>query len=375
MVASLADFIDSNLESILSDWENFAGTLTPAAAGLDQAALRDHAVQILHAVAQDLRTQQSFSEQIAKSRGEAIQALLRPETAAETHGFLRATSGFTLKQLVAEYRSLRATVLRLWSEVHVPGVDTINDITRFNEAIDQAIAESVQFFASETERWRSVFLGVLGHDLRGPLNAILLTSQLVSRLNDGTPTSKLAERLINGGERMKHLLDDLLDFSKASLGIGIPVLPANTNLARVCEEEIELQRAAWPAHTIELEQQGETQGLWDADRLKQVIGNLVSNAAKYGAAGAPIRVGLLGNETDVVLCVENEGSIAEGSMDVLFEPLRREAHSELPDAERASLGLGLFIVRHIATAHGGTVSVASSAGRTVFSVTLPRQRV
>lgn len=204
----LAEFIESNMEAILSEWELFARTLLPAAGGLDMGALRDHAEQILQTVARDLGTSQSLREQSAKSRGEAVRPAQDPETAAESHGLLRASGGFTLKQLVAEYRALRATVLRLWADAHVPGPHTIDDMTRFNEAIDQAVAESVDFFAHETERWRNVFLGVLGHDLRGPLNAILLTSQLLSKLNDGSPGDKLTARLINGGERMKRLLDD-----------------------------------------------------------------------------------------------------------------------------------------------------------------------
>ena len=157
-----------------------------------------------------------------------------------------------MDQMVAEYRALRSAVLDLWADAHEPGPDTLSDISRFNEAIDQAVAESVHFFSLESERWRNVFLGVLGHDLRGPLNAILLTSQLIFELSDGRAVSDVTARLIRGGERMKQLLDDLLDFSRASLDLGIPVSPASMDLAVACREEIELQRAAWPDHAIEL---------------------------------------------------------------------------------------------------------------------------
>lgn len=367
----LADFIELNMETILSEWETFARSLLPASAELDMAALRDHAEQILRAAALDMRTSQSRREQAAKSRGESEHSQHAPETAAETHGLLRATDGFTLKQLVAEFRALRATVLRLWADKCEPGPDTLSDMTRFNEAIDQAVAESVDFFAAETERWRNLFLGVLGHDLRGPLNAILLTSQLLSKLNSGTPTSKLTARLMNGAERMKQLLDDLLDYNRASLDISIPANFACVELAEVCEEEIELQRAVWPENAIELIAEGATQGVWDAARLKQVLGNLISNAAKYGDRGAPIIVRLEGRDEGVVFSVENSGpTIATSAVKSLFEPLQRAAHGD-EEAERTSLGLGLFIVRHIVRAHGGTVSLTSENRKTVFKVNLP----
>lgn len=369
----LADFIDANKEAILTEWEEFARTLLPAAVGLDAGTLRDHAEGILAASARDLRTAQTSEEQLQKSQGKAFQPLHAPETAAETHGLLRATDGFTLKQLIAEYRALRASVLKLWAAAHDPDAHALDDMTRFNEAIDQAVAESVDFFTRETERWRNVFLGVLGHDLRGPLNAILLTTRLLSHTGEGMQLSKLAERLMNGGERMRQLLDDLLDYSRASLNHGIPIAPSRMDLAKVCAEEVELQRAVWPDRVIELVYEGgESEGEWDAARLKQVLGNLISNAAKYGYQDAPIKVRFAGKHDEVTFSVENNGpTISATGMKALFEPFHRESHSD-EESERTSLGLGLFIVSHIVRAHGGTVSLTSKNETTVFSVVLPR---
>ena len=368
----LADFIETNTEAILVKWEAFARTLLPAADGLDVAGLRDHAEQILQTIARDLKTSQSRSERAAKSRGEAPRPPHSPETAAETHALLRSTSGFSMDQMVAEYRALRAAVLELWADAHDSGPDTIRDISRFNEAIDQAVAESVHFFSLESERWRNVFLGVLGHDLRGPLNAILLTSRLIFQLSEGRAVSDVTARLIRGGERMRRLLDDLLDYSRASLDLGIPIFPASVDLAVVCREEIELQRLAWPHNVIEFATEGPTQGLWDASRLRQVLGNLVANAAKYGDPGTPITVKLQGDDDEVVLSVKNAGPpITAAGMESLFDPLQRGAHGDA-ETERTSLGLGLFIVRQIVRAHGGLVSLSSANGRTTFKVKLPK---
>ena len=372
MIVRLADFIDANAPAILAEWEAFAGTLLPAASGLDTAALRDHAEQILQAVSKDLRKPQTRAEQSAKSKGKAIALLNAKETAAQTHAVLRATGGFTIRQLVAEYRALRASVLRLWSDANPSGPQAMEDIGRFNEAIDQAIAESVDYFSSEVDRWRAVFLGVLGHDLRGPLNAVLLTSQLLSVLSQGTPASEPTSRLIRSGERMRQLLDDLLDYSRGSLDVGIPISRTTSDLATVCQEEIELLRAALPAVTIELVTQGSTLGSWDPSRIKQIVSNLVTNAAKYGERGGTVLVKLLGEDNEVRLSVDNSGpAIPAETRDALFEPLRRGANPE-PQGERENLGLGLFIVRQVALAHGGHVVVDSVDGRTTFTVTLPK---
>ena len=219
----LADFIEQSTPAILAEWETYAASLVPAATGLDSAALRDHAAQILDAIAKDLRMPQTREQQQTKSIGGAIVRPGAPETAAQTHAVLRAGGGFTIRQLVGEYRALRASVLRLWGDAHPNAPGALEDVGRFNEAIDQAIAESVDYFTREVDRWRALFLGVLGHDLRGPLNAVLLTSTLLSKLSAGTPTSEYAKRLIASGARMQQLLDDLLDYSRTSLDIGIPV--------------------------------------------------------------------------------------------------------------------------------------------------------
>jgi signal transduction histidine kinase len=368
----LADFIEQRMPLILEEWEAFARSLLPASNGLDAASLRDHAEQILVAVAQDLRTTQNASMQDAKAKGKLMVAGRKlPQTAAEVHAVLRATGGFSIEQLLSEYRALRASVLRLYAQEHAAAKDTLEDIGRFNEAIDQAIAESVKFFHAEVERCRAVFLGVLGHDLRGPLNSILLTARLLAARGHDKPIGDATSRLIRSGERMRELLDDLLDFNRTSLELGLQVNKRSAVLEDICREEVDLRRASHPDIELVFASSGPTSGQWDASRMRQLIGNLVTNAASYGSPGSSIEVLLEGHADEVRLHVRNEG--ARVSRDVLmsmFEPLHRIASGGEHEV-RSNLGLGLFIVREVARAHGGNVDVHVDEGKTDFIVTLP----
>lgn len=369
----LADFIEKNAEPILAASEAFAQTQLPAASYLDSAALRDHIPMILTAVAKDLRSPQTAKEQLAKSLGHQAGLEGAPETAAQTHALLRAKAGFDIAQLIAEYRALRACTLRLWFDGGMAeGPEVVDDLIRFNEAIDQAVAESVSHFAAEVDRWRHVFLGVLGHDLRGPLNAILLTAEVLAQMTTVAPLGNHTRRLIQSGKRMTVLLDDLLDFSRASLGLGIGITRAPVDLATACGEEVELLRAALPHVEIEYDAAGDTSGNFDGSRVREVLGNLVTNAARYGTSGPPIKVGLFGDASEVRLSVANSGfPIPSEDINDLFEPLRRGRHKD-ENSDSANLGLGLFIVREIARAHGGEIQVNSTAEATVFAMVLPR---
>ena len=163
----LADFILQNIEPILQKWEAFAKTMTPAADGMDSVALRDHAEQMLRTIAADLQTSQTVEARISKSQGEAPDS--EEVTPAETHARIRQSSGFTIGQMIAEYRALRTSVLMLWMPPRdVNRDEEIADILRFNEAIDQALAESVVTYTDSVDAARNVFLGILGHDLRSP---------------------------------------------------------------------------------------------------------------------------------------------------------------------------------------------------------------
>jgi signal transduction histidine kinase len=373
-ILRLSDFILRNMEAILMEWEAFAATLLPTAADMSRLELRDHAQQILEAVAEDLTTAQSRDAQSEKSKGRAPKVAGAAETAAQTHAVLRARSGFDINQLVAEYRALRASVLRLWLDANLRNEPGVEDVIRFNEAIDQAIAESVGHYHKHVERARNLLLGMLGHDMRNPLNSIVTTASYLRTLNAGEQVSVAAERLIRSGASIQTLLDDLVDFNRTSLGLGLKIVPSDIDLAAEVADELEQLRGAYHDRQIELSASGNNHGRWDAARMKQMLRNLVSNAIAYGSPNTPVRVILCGEEAAVRLEVTNSGSpIDPATARQMFRPLKRGSTEDYSRDFPSNLGLGLFIVREIAKAHGGKIEVQSAEGETTFAVLLPRR--
>lgn len=370
----LADFILRDMETILAHWEAFAGTLLPAAANMRSLALRDHAQQILEDIAQDLSTFETQEAQFEKSIGQAPKPEGALKTAAQTHALLRARSGFDINQLAAEYRALRASVLRLWMEACQREAPHLNDVIRFNEAIDQAIAESISSFSAQVDQARNLLLGMLGHDMRSPLQTIQMTASYLAALNAGEKISVAASRLIRSGARMQALLDDMLDFNRTQLGLGINVAPTEGDLAKHLTDELDLLRAVHPDRQIDLDVVGDCHGVWDGRRLQQLLGNLVLNAIKYGAPDAPVRVSVTADEAQVCLEVKNSGpAIERSTLGRIFDPLQRGPNQTERTAD-SSLGLGLYIAREIAKAHGGVIDARSDERETVFSVRLPRDK-
>lgn len=371
MNSDLADFIERCSESIIGEAVRFARAVE-VGADLDTTTLRDHLPEVLQAIVADLRTEQSRQEGITKSKGEAPEPRGQPQTAAARHAVHRAGSGYSISGLVSEYRALRASVLRLWSDARGDTPGHLADITRFNEAIDEAIAESVKYYADEVERWRDVFLGVLGHELRNPLNAIVLSSEVICRRSADTPVARLAHHLQQSSQHMAKLLDRLLVYNRAQLGVGIYIEKSQVDLTEEVRREIEVLRASLPGADIRFEAGEAIQGLFDAGRLREVVSNLVVNAHKYGAPGSEIRVGLVARNAGAELAVRNHGEAIDAeTAQRMFDPLRRGATSNESASERGSLGLGLFIVRQIALAHGGSIRCDSADGETTFTLELP----
>ena len=374
----LPDFILANTEPILAEWEVFARSIWPGAA-TDPATLRDHAEDILRATAEDMASEQSPAEQSDKSKGDGGDGAASDgvNRASTQHGAGRVRSGFDLPAVAAEYRALRATVVRLWRESGPnPDLRDIDDLTRFNEAIDQSLAVAQRTYMEAVTRSRQLFLGILSHDLRGPLGAIMMSTQALSESGQlDRELSHLAAGAASSAAAMSRMINDLLDYTGAGLGATMPLSPAATDLGRLCREVVEETRAAHPGSEVRLQAHGDLGGTWDADRLRQVVSNLLGNAVQHGAGGGPIDVTATGGGNDVRLAVRNGGPpIPPGDLPTIFDPLVRGSPARSEKQRRpGSIGLGLFIAREVAVAHGGDIVVTSSwAAGTVVTVRLPR---
>ena len=371
----LGDFINSNIEPILVEWEAFAKTIEPPALTMDSKALRNHAVNMLQDMARDLSQPQTAAAQQQKSLGAG--RLIDGESSAEVHAAARLFSGFTIEQLVSEYRALRASVLKMWARESKAGLATDpDDVTRFNEAVDQSVAESVARYAEMVSKSQNLFLAILGHDLRNPLGTIVTGSSFVMQATDIPPKYVLvATRMFNSAKRMSKLINDLIDFTRTHLGPGIPIRVKQASLVAVCEEVVNELRTFHPEKQIDLDAPPQLDAIFDESRIAQVLSNLIGNAIQYGNADVPAKVRLARTGDDIVITVTNLGApIAPEKLSSIFDPMVRLAAAETGDyIERTSLGIGLFISREIVHAHGGKLSVASDEKNgTTFTVAMPR---
>lgn len=369
----MQSFITEHLEEIIREWESFAETVSPASANLDSAGLRDHVRQMLQAIALDIQTSQTDREQYLKSKGLAPVAS-KVETAAETHGALRYSSGFDLGALVAEFRALRASVLRLWLGKGLHRDDAhAYELARFNEAIDQALAESVAAYSEELARSRDTFLAILGHDLRSPLGALAAAFQVLSAPADGAARSDALAAGNQSVSSMSATIRDLLEYTRSRLGKGIPVVPANANLETVCKSAIGEASFTYPQTTFRFESSGTLDGHFDSARIHQVAANLLNNAVQHGTRGSPITLITVGERSRLVMQVKNRGVIPPDFLARIFDPVISGSTEGAEQTRSTNMGLGLFIAREIVLAHDGAIDVTSSGAEgTTFKVELPR---
>jgi signal transduction histidine kinase len=370
-------FIQERIDDILAEWDTFARSIQPGAKPLSAERLRDHAREMLDAIAVDMAGAQTAAEQKDKSEGRGIPNASAEDSPAEMHAVYRLAEGFTINEVVAEYRALRASVVRLWTrEMGQANRADLDELTRFNESVDEALCESIRRYTSRIERGRDLLLGALGHDLRSPLGAMLQSALYLLRsaaLDSGQ--TRAATRIHDSGTRMKGMISDLLDFSTTRLGDVLRISVAPMDMSDSCRAVREEFAGLHPDRRIQLDCQGDLHGCWDPARMVQLISNLVGNAIKHGAADGPVSVRATGTPTQVRIDVHNLGQpISAGQRPRLFEPLARGAleESENPAMER-SVGLGLYIASEIAKAHGGTLQlVVSDETGTLFSALLPR---
>ena len=258
------------------------------------------------------------------------------------------------------HRSLGAALPRLLGIVH-----DVTDRKRAEEEHARVVEE-----LSRAVHISEMFVGILSHDLRNPLSAILYGAQILA---GDAPTEKSARvhaMVRSSGERMGRMIDQLLDFTRARLGEGIPLDRDTVDLGALAAEAVAEARSSATSCDLRLTTTGDTVGSWDRDRLGQVLSNLVGNAIQHGQAGGTVEVVVNGTNAErVTLSVQNEGLVPQHLLPVIFNPFRGTVQQR---GKSKGLGLGLYVARQIALAHGGELAVQLTATGTIFTLILKR---
>lgn len=266
-----------------------------------------------------------------------------------------------LARELADRAALAITNARLFAEVE-----------RARASTTMRLADEVQRreMAESESRFAEMFVGILGHDLRNPLNAVLMSARLLQRRGEADP--KAIERIVSSALRMSNMVGQLLDLTRSRLGGGISLHKELVDLTSTISDIVDEARNGRPGRDIRWAHPGGATALVDADRMAQVVSNLLGNALEYGDPAQPVTLSLSRDPTgDLELSIHNMGApIPETLLPVIFDPFRRTTAR----GERSrGLGLGLFITQQIVLAHGGTIEVLSSAENgTTFTVRVPR---
>jgi signal transduction histidine kinase/CheY-like chemotaxis protein len=382
---NLSNFILKQTDTILQEWDRFARTVEPVASDMTVKELRNHAAEMLKCIATDLITTQSRQEEIAKSHGNEPRTL--QIEAGELHGLARLDSRFTIEQLASEYRALRSSVLRLWKDAIIaPSASDIEDVVRFNEAIDQLLAASIFSFAKATREAleaektrRDQFLAMLAHELRNPLSPISAAATLLKMAKSNDPVVTNAGNII--ARQVKHMatiVDDLLDVSRVTRGI-VELKLEPLDLRHVIHDAVEQVAPLMAArrHSLIVADVPEPMAmLGDRERLVQIITNLLTNAAKYTPEGGHVEVKIDQYEGQIAVVIKDNGvGMTPDLIPHVFDIFAQAERTS--DRTTGGLGIGLALVKSLVELHGGKVTCASD-GRgkgSTFTIWLPKKVV
>lgn len=365
----LADFIIYNLDNIMKDFDNFVSECIYTTPALSHGEIRDHMRDVLISISKDIDSLQSSDEQEKKSKGQ--KASSTENTNAHIHGRTRVEQGLSLVDLNAEYRWLRANILKSWlkNKKNVTRRD-FDDMLRFNEAIDEMLSESVNRFNEIIEEARTTFLGILGHDIRNPLGAIGGMADIL--INSGDLDEQkytLIHQIKKSALHIGAITDNLLELTRIQMGSTLTINKQRCDLNHICDDAVKETQNAYTNADIKLNIETDLKCDLDPMRMQQVMVNLLRNAIQHGEIEQPISVKGTISEKEIVLTVHNYGlPIPSHRIKRIFE------RYSLPDTNEPSrnLGLGLYIVQQIITAHNGTINVTSSKEKgTLFTISLP----
>jgi PAS domain S-box-containing protein len=272
-----------------------------------------------------------------------------------------------------------ATVGQWWDVALTPIVDVHGRVEKLlsvsRDVSEQRRAEAERERLTtelrETLRLNETFVAAITHDLKNPLGAIMTTGEMLLRRSSDATTRRPLERMIASGKRMNGMIEALFDLARARLGGGIPVDRKPTDLLPLAQRVVAEHQATNPDRSFELRCEGDLVGVWDGDRVEQVLSNLIGNALHHGRPDGTVRVTLEGREAEAItLFVRNAGEIDAAVLPHIFDPFRGGRGSARGSK---GLGLGLYIVQQIVKGHGGSIDVDSNpVTGTRFRVSLPR---
>ena len=344
----LRNYLDANFDSILARCRRDAH-----ASGVDTSAT---CASILRAVLHGLDGQGSHDG--------AYGSFDRLTPAAES-----------ISDPLHAYGNVRASFTRIWLEDRRDGTPDIDALVAFDDALDRHLAHTVKRYEQRVQEEHDVFIGILAHDLRNPLHAIMMTAAALQRrdgIEDGVADA--LRRIGGSGGRMDRLVRDLLEYARVRTRDVMPLHVTSCNLEAILRTTTDELRAVHPDRRIVLSVDGDTTGQWDADRLAQVISNLAGNALEHGEGDTPVVIDLSSVGNNVRLLVHNRGPVLPASVLRICTARLDDARVMLRQPSIAGLGLGLFIVRAIVSAHGGTIEATSDLTRgTLFNMCLPRE--
>lgn len=306
---NISNFIAAEVEPLIDEWVKFAETRLSPAHGLTRKELADHAKVLLLAIAADMNQAQGAQAKHAKSQGNQPDNAPNLTQQAGNHAVQRFDQGFSVEDLLAEFRALRASVIRRWmAQVQAPRVADLEELTRFGESMDQALSASACLYSKKVDDSRNLLLGVLGHDLRTPLGVVNMSAQYLLRADTLTGTqTKAVARIMTAADRMRGMVKDILDFTQTAFGVALPITPAPEDMGEITGNIVGEISALHPDTRMELTCEGALRGRWDAARVGQMLANLLANAAQHGARGEPVLVHVEGEDDAVRVRVSNLG--------------------------------------------------------------------
>ncbi|HSI70884.1 MAG TPA: sensor histidine kinase [Gillisia sp.] len=368
-------FIKNHKEDITDEWVKFAQDNIEGINKLNLVEVQDHIKQMLDRIVESMETSETDAEQEKKSKGNK-NMLSGESKAAHQHGEQRADVGFDIMELSSEFRALRASVLRLWeakSKTEKVEAD-FQDMIRFNEAIDELWMISLKRFDDKVHESKNWFMGILGHDLRNPLAAILGVQSILKLSNNLSEKEKsLISRSNSSVKRMTELINNLLELTNLRLGSGMTINKIQADLSKQGEKIVQELQLSYPEAEIIIETPGPVQGEWDVIRLDQLMTNLITNAIRYGKPGGPVTVSIAAKDKDAYFEVHNEGQPIPDSIKEMITTGKFTKNNGDP-TKKDSYGLGLYIVNEIVDGHKGKIDVVSNKETgTTFKIILPRQ--